>query len=155
MKTISDLMHRLIMQTGRELRRCPRPIAYNAYGRIVPTLHMLIGLRFVQNKDLYFVQIGANDGVRADSLHKAIELYKMKGILIEPQPELFSELLSNYSQCNDGLIFLQTAVSNSDTEVTLYRNKPNKENIKDFRTGIASVSQDIFQDIARTCFTTY
>lgn len=53
--------------------------------------------RFAQeNKEVFFIQIGANDGISGDLIHDIILKYKWKGILVEPLPYLFKELKRTY-----------------------------------------------------------
>jgi len=46
--------------------------------------------------EFYFVQIGANDGVRFDTLYEKITRYDIAGIVIEPLPRYFKRLKINY-----------------------------------------------------------
>lgn len=64
-----------------------------------------------------FVEVGANDGVFDDPLHKWV--HKLRGVLIEPQPDAFQRLLNTYKN-HENLIFENCAVSNEDDEVELY-----------------------------------
>ncbi len=49
-----------------------------------------------QNSDLFFVQIGANDGKTADPVTELIHRYRLRGLLVEPQPKMFKRLVENY-----------------------------------------------------------
>ena len=42
--------------------------------------------------DFYFVQIGANNGVRNDPLRSLILKYHLRGLLVEPLTDMFDEL---------------------------------------------------------------
>ncbi|MCI5118210.1 MAG: hypothetical protein D3913_09660, partial [Candidatus Electrothrix sp. LOE1_4_5] len=52
---------------------------------------------FKKKDDFYFVQIGANDGVLADTLNPLIRKYRLHGCLVEPMKDVFNELKQNYS----------------------------------------------------------
>jgi hypothetical protein len=43
----------------------------------------------VNPRNFFFVHIGANDGLSRDLLHEYITAYNLKGILVEPQEEIF------------------------------------------------------------------
>lgn len=71
------------------------------------------------NPDFFFAQIGANDGLRNDPLHKYVRRYGWKGILVEPQDKMFNNLVKNYSG-HDGLIFENIAIGETDGEIELF-----------------------------------
>lgn len=64
-------------------------------------------------KKLTFVQVGSNDGVQGDPLHKHIvKNEKWVGLLIEPIPFLYERLKKNYDG-RSNLKFLNCAINNS------------------------------------------
>lgn len=69
--------------------------------------------------DIFFIQIGANDGITYDPIRELIKKNKWKGIFYEPGNESFGQLKNNYKECSD-LIFENKAVSNFDGKGTLY-----------------------------------
>lgn len=77
-------------------------------------------LELVQRKkDIRFCEVGANDGVSDDPLHKWIVEYGFSGLLIEPQPEVFKRLKNNY-RGNGNLLFENCAVGNETGELVLH-----------------------------------
>lgn len=66
-----------------------------------------------KNKDCFFVQIGANDGIRHDPLREFILNNNWKGILVEPVRYIFEELRNNYDN-KPGLIFENVAISDKN-----------------------------------------
>jgi hypothetical protein len=70
--------------------------------------------------DVFFIQIGANDGVSFDPIHHLIVKNNWAGILIEPGEIAYSSLLQTYQGMSDKLQFLQSAVSNYDGYINLY-----------------------------------
>lgn len=60
------------------------------------------------------------DGKSFDLLHDFILKYKWKGILVEPLPDLYAELKTNYAQC-EGLLFENVAVTGTHERRTIYR----------------------------------
>ena len=75
------------------------------------------------NKDVFFIQIGAHDGVTSDFLHDTIVNRKWKGILIEPVREIFETLVENKKGVPN-LIFENIAIADCDGERTFYALKP-------------------------------
>lgn len=61
------------------------------------------------NAPVYFVQIGASDGVFGDPIHTYIERDKWTGLLVEPIPAVFELLKFNYRR-NKKLVFENCAV---------------------------------------------
>ena len=50
-----------------------------------------------KGEDLFFIQIGGNDGVGRDPIHQAVKKYQWKGIILEPQKMVFEDRLKkNY-----------------------------------------------------------
>jgi FkbM family methyltransferase len=92
------------------------------------------------HKDLFFIQIGANDGVMNDPIYKFVQRYidRVSGIVIEPLPDIFSTLVSNY-KTYPNIKPLNLAVHNSKSEMLLYRVKPEYiSKVPVFARGIAS-----------------
>jgi FkbM family methyltransferase len=69
---------------------------------------------------LFFVQVGANDGVRNDPLLRLVRKHRWRGILVEPQPEAFQRLQGNFCDCPQ-LLFENVAIGKNRGYLTLYR----------------------------------
>jgi FkbM family methyltransferase len=76
---------------------------------------------YVQTQpDVFFVQIGAHDGVSADPASQQIRKYpNWRGILIEPQPRTFQQLKTNYKN-DDRFIFEQAVIGLQDGTTKFY-----------------------------------
>lgn len=74
-----------------------------------------------QGTAITFVQVGANDGVFVDPLRPFIAKYPWRGILVEPQPDVFERLVNNYRPYADRLIFENVAISEDKSGLILYR----------------------------------
>jgi FkbM family methyltransferase len=70
--------------------------------------------------DVFFIQIGANDGISFDPIHHLIMKHNWKGVLIEPGKVAFDQLRETYKDRKNDLVFLNYAVSNYDGEISLY-----------------------------------
>lgn len=87
-------------------------------------------------KNFFFIQIGANDGVMMDPIHDKILEYGWKGILVEPLPTRFHELVSNYEGV-PGLVFENFAISDREGQGTLYTVKDEAID-EDWQRGLAT-----------------
>lgn len=75
---------------------------------------------FDVNKPVFFIQIGANNGLTVDPINKLIKSRNnWMGLLFEPGSVAFSELQKTYSNHED-LILINAAVSDIDGKTTLY-----------------------------------
>jgi len=79
------------------------------------------------NKDnMFFIEVGANNGVDNDPIRGWVEEYNWTGILIEPVEQAFEELRSNYEGIKN-VYFENVAISNSDEKnVIMYKPKSSK-----------------------------
>ncbi len=69
--------------------------------------------------DLFFLQIGAHDGLSYDPIHNYVRQYHWKGILVEPQPQVFKKLVENYAG-ESQLIFENSAIAPGGGTLDLY-----------------------------------
>ena len=74
-----------------------------------------------KGSDVFFIQIGSNDGIVDDILYDRILKYNYKGILVEPVPYLFDKLVKNYNQKLNNLIFENVAIGNMNQKLPFYR----------------------------------
>lgn len=72
-------------------------------------------------EQVYFVQVGANDGVRADPLRPFIVSdARWRGLLLEPVEFLFERLCRNYAEQADRVTCLNVAASDEEGTRRLY-----------------------------------
>lgn len=72
-----------------------------------------------RKKDLFFVQIGANDGYTADPIYNLVKKFGWSGVLVEPVPEYFQKLKQSYKGVPN-LIFANVAIADNNGYKTLY-----------------------------------
>jgi len=77
---------------------------------------------FLSHQINTIIQIGANDGVRFDSLNKEIKKHVPKVIFVEPIKSNFEELKINYDK-QDNIFFENSAISVDDEINYLYKVK--------------------------------
>lgn len=73
----------------------------------------------VDPETFYFIQVGANDGAQDDPLFRSVLRYGLRGLLVEPQPKVFAQLVENYSGV-EGLAFEQAAIAPDEGVRTMY-----------------------------------
>jgi hypothetical protein len=73
-----------------------------------------------RGRDVFFLQVGANDGLMDDPIHFLVRKYGWCGVLLEPDPQLFKHLKENYSGV-DGPILVNAALSPINGKTTFYR----------------------------------
>lgn len=114
-------MRRLIQNALRsrniELRKAPA-VPWSPVPVFVLAAEHLMHLR---GDDLTFIQVGANDGVADDPIRDFITTRGWRGILCEPQADVFQKLKHNYAAQADRLIFENVAISADPGGLTLYR----------------------------------
>ncbi|MCS5491964.1 FkbM family methyltransferase [Algoriphagus limi] len=93
--------------------------------------------------DFYVIQIGANDGITHDPIHKFIKRDRWKGVLLEPQPDVYNQELKKIYQYNEGLYPICAAIGKEDGTQKLY-----KIGFSTMRwaTGLASFSLEQIKD---------
>jgi FkbM family methyltransferase len=72
-------------------------------------------------KYIKFVQIGANDGVVNDPLYCYLQTPGWEGVLVEPIPGIFKELVHNHSSSMAKLLFENTAICYENGIKKFYR----------------------------------
>lgn len=96
--------------------------------------------------EVFFIQIGANDGKSFDPIYDFVTKKpdNFKGILLEPLADYFDELSRNYSGYKN-VTLLNMAIHNTNQEMTIYRVDPEKikkNELPEWTKGIASFNQE-------------
>jgi FkbM family methyltransferase len=106
---LADMGRRALAARGLRLERLPRPLLHHPEAELRMHIDYALAQRAIATSDFYFVQIGAFDGRRYDPLFAWIQAHRWRGLLVEPQPRFFSELVENYRGV-EGLEFRRIAV---------------------------------------------
>lgn len=108
-----------------ELRGFPRPLLKYRDSQLSVSLDMIISHYRVNHPQVWYLQIGAFDGVSGDPMYPLIEKHRLRGILVEPQRDAFERLKANYSRFGpEAFLFFNAAIADHDGTATLYRIKP-------------------------------
>ena len=76
---------------------------------------ILASFNSYKSSEVFFVQIGSNDGLHGDPIYKQVKENSWHGILVEPISEIFEKLKDNYRENWRGLIFENIAITANDT----------------------------------------
>ena len=118
---LKRVAQRALKRSHFELVKKPRVLLDMPRAELQITLEILArNLAYLNGGELNFVQVGANDGVMADPLRNLITAHGWRGILLEPQPDLFEQLARNYRE-QPQLILKNVAIDKRDGEKMLYR----------------------------------
>lgn len=87
---------------------------------------------------LNVIQIGANDGITHDPIHKFIKRNNWAGVLLEPQPQVYRKFLSKIYKQNKKIHTLCAALGYEDGHMPIY--KIGFSNMR-WATGLASFNR--------------
>src|SRR5262245_37464793 len=85
----------------RNLRRYPSTLGWaRRIGRVFGLtsridIDYIFDLANRRGRDVFFLQVGANDGLMDDPIHFLVRKYGWCGVLLEPDPQLFKRLKEN------------------------------------------------------------
>ena len=71
--------------------------------------------------DFFVLQVGANDGITYDPVHKFIKRDNWNGLLLEPQKDVFEQFLKPLYRNQSGIKTLNAALGHTAGEATIYR----------------------------------
>jgi FkbM family methyltransferase len=86
------------------------------------------------------LQVGANDGLRADPVQSLVKRYRLPAVLVEPLPDMFNLLCQNY-RGYDNVEFENVAISTQPGEALLYRVSPSFKSLPDWVHGTATFNK--------------
>lgn len=140
----------MIRATGMEvIRWCPgyEKAMFPLVGKELCALEVAVPSMLQSIDDFLFVQIGANDGVRCDPIRSLVEKYHLRGLLVEPLPDIFETLKENYAS-EPQMMFENAAIAAEDGEVSLYRFRPGAA-VPDWAHGMATFNEKELRKYAR------
>ena len=90
------------------------------------TIENFLAKAVLENNNFFFVQIGANDGKRADDSYNFITRHHLKGIVVEPLKDMFERLSENYAS-EPQITKVNKAIHSTAKTMPLYRIKSDIE----------------------------
>ncbi len=91
---------------------------------------------------IFVIQVGANDGINHDPIHKFIKRDRWSGILIEPQPFVFRNKLHPLYRRNQNIALENIAISNENCLMDMYRLSFTNER---WATGLTTFEREVLQ----------
>jgi FkbM family methyltransferase len=122
---------------GLQVRQLPSCILRDPSRELSFSLEMVAAPIARKSPSFTFIQVGAHDGSSNDPIREMIHAYGWRGVLIEPQKELFDRLVESYQSCPQ-LKFENVAVADEDGVRTLYRVPPGTPGVPDWASQLAS-----------------
>jgi FkbM family methyltransferase len=92
---------------------------------------------------LSFLQVGANDGFNHDPIHKFIRRDGWKGILLEPQKDVFEDKLIRLHQKSKEIVCLNAAMDTVDGVKQLYKISFSNHR---WATGLSSFNKEVLME---------
>lgn len=93
-------------------------------------------------QQLFFVQIGSNDGKTGDPLNDLIKRDGWSGVLVEPIPYLFERLIKQYTGLPN-LMFVNSAIADDARPRTMYRLENTENSFEPWHEQLASFHKDV------------
>lgn len=97
---------------------------------------------FPESKGFSFVQIGGNDGVSFDFLYSEVLKRDSKGLIVEPSPRYFKDLIKNY-QDKIKINLVNKAIFRNNKIVELFEaNERGLKKLPEWAKGVGSIDKD-------------
>lgn len=91
---------------------------------------------------VHFLQIGANDGISHDPLHKFIKRDRWSGVMLEPQPDVYEHFLTKIHRLRPEIKTINAALDTTDGSRPLYRLSVSNER---WATGLSSFIREVLE----------
>lgn len=110
------------IKNGSERYDAARARLCEKYGQLSPASldHVLKHISQQSNEPVFFLQVGAMDGVSFDPIHPYVKAFGWRGILVEPLPDMMQKVQTNYAG-HPGLVFENVAITSQVETRSLYR----------------------------------
>lgn len=161
------LLRRLAKGFGYEIKYKPRYLLDHPEAEYHAEADAIIARAILACDDPCFVHIGAYDGVANDPLRPFIGKGGLRGILVEPQPDVFAKLSETYADAT-GVTLENCGVGDKDGQLRLFRlakdylylggkvakqlTSPYREKIEDFISWDSDTSE-VIEEFHVPCYT--
>jgi len=145
MPSLKQIFHRTINKYGWKLEKYPKS-------------KYLLDRLIKNSPNFKFVQVGANDGIRFDSLYFSVIANRCPGLVIEALPDFYERLKQNYADYPE-VMPVNIAIHPTERQLSIYRVAPEAiKKLPDWVAGIASFkaghieshgvpSEDVVQEV--------
>ena len=125
MPSLKQIFHRTLNRYGWKLEKYPKS-------------KYLLDKLIKNSKNFKFVQVGANDGIRFDSLYFSVIANRCPGLVIEALPDFYERLRQNYADYPE-VVPINIAIHPTERQLRIYRVAPEAiKRLPDWVAGIAS-----------------
>lgn len=140
--TLKQAVKALLARSSLEIRRItPVEAIVRDLGVTATFASALVELIDRRGADFFLVQLGANDGVQADPIRSFVLRHKLRGVLVEPVPDVYSRLGESYRGV-EGLHLVNAAITDGDRALTLYRPRPDAPGLPDWARGTITANAE-------------
>lgn len=107
-------------------------------------------LKKIARENVFFVEIGANDGIDADPIYPYVKKYNWGGVYIEPQKKVFDKLVANFKG-RGNLFFENIAITEKEMDVELFVPKANGDINSSLMASLSTTGGNIpfFNDVEK------
>ncbi len=120
---------------------------YKFYHKSVfPSMDHIVNLYGKVKSDVFFMQIGANEGSTEGPLYRQIRLKKWRGLLVEPLKDEFETLKNNYKD-SPQLIFENVAISEKEELRPFYYVRKDVGGVPFWVTKLSSFDRKITEEV--------
>ena len=120
LKSITQTLKPLVTRRNIWIQRSHRVLLDRWDHQMPFDLHYVLPHLLLRRQPITMVQVGACDGLLDDPVEPYIRSGRIKGLLVEPQPEAFATLQERYKDRSD-IMLANCAVTASDGELKMYR----------------------------------
>lgn len=108
----------------------------------LPVFKNSLSKEILSDDDFFFVQIGANDGVKFDNLFEFVMANNCSGIVVEPLNVYFSKLRENYKE-NPSVRTVKSAICHGRAEVEIFYVNPEcLPDLPEWAEGLGSIDRE-------------
>ncbi|MBI3985448.1 MAG: FkbM family methyltransferase [Lentisphaerae bacterium] len=144
LQSLKSIVRSLLAAAGYRIDRTPRALLRHPEAALKLTLDLVIA-DYVARRgtgDFFFIQVGAFNGVDADPIRKHVVARGWRGILVEPQPDVFQILSRNY-QGYPGLELVNAAIADTRGKRELFVVRNDDPNLPNLLGGLASFDRTV------------
>lgn len=151
-QTLKKLITLILSGYGYRLVKAPKKaIIDDPEANLVIDLDYAVFHHLEKNnkRPLQIVQIGAYDGVNfQDPIHAYLKDPRFQGLLVEPQPQVFTRLQMNY-QGYGNVCLENAAIANELEKTTLYTIDTENSDLPGWLEGCASLNEEVISKYER------
>jgi len=124
-----------------DIYRTPPTLSRNPQKRLELSIELIAEYLSTRKKTVVFIQVGANDGVLAETFLPVAAKLSWKGILLEPQKDIYEQLKEN-TKDYDNFMYFNVALDWKCGRRTLFKVRKGNNSYPEWVYGIASFDRN-------------